>query len=219
MKLIWRKMIVAATGLFLCLFLLVHLSANALLLLPEDLAREMYNSYSTFLRESPLIKVIAYLLYLSIILHVIYSIVVVIMNRQARPARYAYNKTRENSEWASQNMIWLGILVLIFIAVHLFNFWSRIKLGLGEAVGMDEMGNKDVYEVTYSLFQNIWYVAFYTVLMIPLGYHLHHGLKSGFKTLGFHHRNGLKMLSGISLIYALIIAIGFGVIPFVVYLK
>jgi succinate dehydrogenase / fumarate reductase cytochrome b subunit len=212
-------MIVAATGLFLCLFLIVHLSANALLLLPEDLARELYNSYSTFLRESPLIKVIAYLLYLSIILHVIYSIVVVIMNWQARPVRYAHNKTRENSEWASQNMIWLGILVLIFIAVHLFNFWSRIKLGLGEAVGMDSLGNKDVYEVTYSLFQNIWYVAFYTVLMIPLGYHLHHGLKSGFKTLGFHSRNGLKTLSTVSLIYALVIAIGFGVIPFVVYLK
>ncbi|MEN0006543.1 MAG: succinate dehydrogenase, partial [Bacteroidota bacterium] len=90
---------------------------------------------------------------------------------------------------------------------------------MGEGVGVDEWGNKDVYAVTSSLFHNIWYVLFYSLLMIPLGYHLHHGLKSAFKTLGFYHRSGLQWVAKVSLVYALIIAIGFGIIPFIVYLK
>ena len=217
--LFFRKTIIAATGLFLCIFLIVHLSANCILLLPEDMARGMYNSYSTTLRESPLIKVVAYLLYLSIILHVVYALLVTIRNRKAKPEQYKVNRTGENSSWTSQNMGIIGTLILIFIIIHLANFWARIKLGIGEAPGFDAEGNVDVYEVTYSLFQNIYYVIFYTVLMIPLGLHLHHGLKSGFKTLGFYHNKGLKTLARVSLIYAAIMAIGFGIIPFIVYFK
>jgi succinate dehydrogenase / fumarate reductase cytochrome b subunit len=88
MELFFRKGMIAATGLFLCLFLIVHLSANCILLLPEDLARELYNSYSTTLRENPLIKLVAYALYLSIILHVVYALIVTIKNRKAKPVIY-----------------------------------------------------------------------------------------------------------------------------------
>lgn len=209
----------AATGIFLCIFLIVHLSANCILLLPEEVARGLYNSYSTTLRESPLIKIVAYLLYLSIVLHVVYALLITIRNRKAKPVRYKVNRSEENSSWTSQNMGLIGIVILLFIVVHLANFWARIKLGIGEAPGFDAEGNVDVYEVTYSLFQNIYYVVFYTVLMIPMGLHLHHGLKSGFKTLGFHHKKGLKTLAKVSLIYAAIMAIGFGIIPFIVYFK
>jgi succinate dehydrogenase / fumarate reductase cytochrome b subunit len=113
----------------------------------------------------------------------------------------------------------LGILILLFIIVHLANFWARIKLGIGEDVRLDAMGNKDVYEVTYSLFQNIYFVIFYTLISIPLALHLYHGLKSAFKTLGFYHTKGLKLLAKVSLIYAIIMGVGFGIIPFIVYLK
>jgi succinate dehydrogenase / fumarate reductase cytochrome b subunit len=113
----------------------------------------------------------------------------------------------------------IGTAILVFIIIHLANFWARIKLGIGESPGIDAMGNVDVYEVTYSLLQNIYYVIFYTVLMIPFGLHLHHGLQSSFKTLGFYHKKGLRILSKVSLIYAAIMAIGFGIIPFIVYLK
>lgn len=219
MNLFFRKSMIAATGLFLCIFLIVHLSANCILLLPEEMAREMYNSYSTLLRENPLIKLVAYVLYLSIILHVIYALLVTIRNKKAKPDKYAINHTQENSSWASQNMGLIGTFILIFIVVHLANFWARIKLGMGEGVGVDDLGNKDVYEVTSSLFHNIYYVIFYSLLMIPLGFHLHHGLKSAFKTLGFYHKEGLKILSKVALVYALVISILFGIIPFIVYLK
>ena len=219
MNLFFRKSMIAATGLFLCLFLIVHLSANCILLLPEEMAKEMYNSYSTLLRENPLIKIVAYALYLSIILHVIYALLVTLRNRKAKPDKYAVNHTKENSSWASQNIVLIGVLILLFIVVHLANFWARIKLGMGEGVGVDSYGNKDVYKVTSSLFHNIYYVIFYSLLMIPLGFHLHHGLKSAFKTLGFYHKTGLKFISKAALIYALIVSILFGIIPFIVYFK
>lgn len=215
----FRKSIIAITGLFLCLFLIVHLSANSILVLPQEIARGLYNSYSTTLRESPLIKIVAYILYLSIVLHVVYALVVTVNNRKAKGKGYAMNKFKENSSWTSQNMGLLGITVLLFIVVHLANFWARIKLGLGEGVGLDSEGHVDVYEVTYSLFQNSYYVLFYSLLMIPLGLHLHHGLKSAFMTLGFYHKKGLRVLAKVSLIYAGIMAVGFGIIPIIVFFK
>jgi succinate dehydrogenase / fumarate reductase cytochrome b subunit len=152
-------------------------------------------------------------------LHAGYALLVTIANRRAKAQGYRVNHFRQNSSWTSQNMGLLGIMILLFIVVHLANFWARIKLGIGLEVGVDAQGNKDVYEVAYSLFQNIYYVLFYTVLAIPLGLHLHHGLKSAFKTLGFYHQKGLRLLARISLVYAAIMVIGFGVIPIVVFLK
>ena len=219
MSIFFRKSIIAATGLFLCIFLIVHLSANAILLLPEASARSLYNSYSTTLRESPLITVVGYMLYLSIILHVVYAAIITYKNRQARAERYAVNHKLENSSWTSQNMGLLGTLILVFIVVHMANFWARIKLGIGESVGLDVEGYVDVYEVTYALFHNIYYVLFYSLLMIPLGLHLYHGFKSAFKSLGFYHKRGLRILAKVSLVYAAVMAVGFGVIPLIVYFK
>lgn len=219
MSMFFRKSIIAATGLFLCIFLIVHLSANALLLLPEATARGLYNSYSTTLRESPLITIVAYLLYLSIIFHVVYAGITTYKNRRSKSDRYIKDDKNETSTWASQNMGILGVLILIFIVVHLVNFWARVKLGIGENVETDVAGNLDVYEVTYTLFQNIYYVIFYSILMIPLGFHLQHGLKSAFKTLGFYHKKGLRVLAKVSLIYAIIMSVGFAIIPIIVYFK
>ncbi len=129
------------------------------------------------------------------------------------------NHSKENSTWTSQNMGLIGTMILLFIVVHLANFWARIKLGMGEAVRLDAVGNVDVYEVTSSLFHNIYYVIFYTVLAIPLALHLHHGFKSAFKTLGFYHKNGLRIVAKVALIYAIIMGVGFGIIPLIVYLK
>ena len=217
--LFYRKSLIALTGLFLCVFLVVHLSANAILLLPNDIASELYNSYSHTLRENPLITVVAYVLYISIILHAVVALLITLHNRKAKPQKYIMDKSQQNSSWYSKNMGILGMLILIFIIIHLANFWARIKLGIGEEVLLDKNGYKDVFSVTYELFQNIWFVLFYSILAIPLAFHLYHGLKSGFKTLGFYHKKGLRILAKVSLIYAIIMGVGFGIIPIVVYLK
>jgi len=217
--LFYRKTLIALTGLFLCVFLVVHLSANAILLLPNDVASDLYNSYSHTLRENPFITVVAYVLYLSILIHAVVAVIITIQNKRAKPTKYVVNHSHKNSTWYSRNMGVLGTLILIFIVIHLANFWARIKLGIGEEVAMDVNGYKDVFSVTYELFQNIWFVLFYSILSIPLAFHLYHGLKSGFKTLGFYHRKGLNVLAKVSLIYAVVMGIGFGIIPIIVYLK
>lgn len=217
--LFYRKSLIALTGLFLCVFLVVHLSANAILLLPTDIASDFYNSYSHTLRENPLITVVAYVLYVSIIVHAVVALLITLQNRKAKPTKYIVNHSQKNSTWYSRNMGVLGTLILIFIIIHLANFWARIKLGIGEEVNLDQNGFKDVYSVTYALFQNIWFVVFYSFISIPLAFHLYHGLKSGFKTLGFYHKKGLRFLAKVSLVYAIIMGIGFGIIPIIVYFK
>ena len=134
--LFYRKTIVAVTGLFLCIFLIVHLSANAILVFPEELARAWYNSYSTTLRESPLIKIVAYLLYLSIVLHALYALLITIRNRKAKPHKYVMDQSSENSTWASKNMGILGTLILIFI---MFSFKAKDWLGYDELFYMDNL--------------------------------------------------------------------------------
>jgi succinate dehydrogenase / fumarate reductase cytochrome b subunit len=189
------------------------------LVLPETSASKLYNAYAAFLAGNPLIKIIAYLLYLSIGVHVIYTLIAIIRNKAARPSSYAVNKTNQNSSWASQNMGLLGIFILIFIVVHLANFWARAKLGIGEAVPKDAFGNKDLYQLADYLFKNPFYSIFYTILMVPLGFHLFHGLKSSFKSLGFYHQKGLAVLNRVSLVFAIIMASGFGIIPLIMYFK
>ncbi len=216
--LFFRKNVLAFTGLFLCLFLLVHFAANFLLLLPESMARSMYNSYSTALRSNPLIKLISFVLLASIFFHVLYAWVVTRRNRAAKPQPYVMNEAHENSTWTSRNMGLLGVFLLVFLVVHLIQFWARIKLGIGPKVGLDAQGHVDVYDVAQHLFHNVYVVGFYALLMIPLGLHLYHGLKSAFMTLGFYHQQGLRWLARVSLVFAVVVSVGFGVIPVVVYL-
>lgn len=214
-----RKNIMACTGLFLCLFLLIHLGANLLLLLPEDTARVAYNSYSTTLRESPLIQVVSIFLYLSILLHSFYAAVITWRNRQAKPEKYVANDSGANSNWASQNMGLLGTIILVFIVVHMANFWARIKLGVGAEVGVDAQGYVDVFDVTISLFKNVYYVVFYSLMMIPLGFHLYHGVNSAFQTLGLYHKEWLRRLAKASLVYTILVSVGFAIIPVVIYFR
>lgn len=219
MGLFLRKFLIAATGLFLCLFLVVHLSANALLLLPEATARPLYNAYSDFLRHHPLVQVVAYVLYAAILAHVALAAVITWRNRKAKGRGNRANRVLESSTWASQNMGLVGVAILLFLVVHLGQFWARVKLGIGATVGLDAQGHKDLYAITAELFANPWYVAFYAVLMVPLGLHLHHGFRSAFMSLGFHHRRGMVLLARIGLVYAVLVSLGFGLIPIILYIR
>ena len=119
-----KKLIMALTGLFLCTFLIVHLGGN-LLLFKNDQGFA-FNSYANFLTHFPPIEVIAYLLYLSIIVHSIYALVLTIKNRRARPVGYAI-KPKSDASWGSKNMGLLGSILLLFIVIHMADFWYRYK--------------------------------------------------------------------------------------------
>jgi succinate dehydrogenase / fumarate reductase cytochrome b subunit len=119
-----KKLIMALTGLFLCTFLIVHLGGN-LLLFKNDQGFA-FNSYANFLTHFPPIEVIAYLLYLSIIVHAVYALVLTIKNRSARPVGYAV-APKSDASWSSKNMGLLGSILLLFIVIHMGDFWFTYK--------------------------------------------------------------------------------------------
>jgi succinate dehydrogenase / fumarate reductase, cytochrome b subunit len=122
-----KKLIMGLTGLFLCLFLVVHLIGN-LQLFNDDMGKA-FNAYSYFMTHFLPIKIVSYLLYLSIILHAVYALVITIRNNKARPVGYAAYKGSANSTWSSRNMGILGTILLVFIVVHMSNFWAQYHWG------------------------------------------------------------------------------------------
>src|SRR5271154_3860068 len=119
-----KKLIMALTGLFLCTFLIVHVGGNLLLFCNDN--GYSFNVYANFLTHFPPIEVIAYLLYLTIIVHALYALILTIKNRKARPVTYAaVNKSP--ATWSSKNMGLLGSILFLFIVIHMSDFWYRYK--------------------------------------------------------------------------------------------
>lgn len=209
-----RKLVMALTGLFLVTFLIVHLSGNFQLLMNDNgLA---FNAYAKFMTSNPLIKTASYILYAGIIIHVVWSILLTIQNRKARPVRYAVERAEANSAWNSRNMGLLGTIILIFLVIHLRNFWYEMHFG---QIGVDLNGNKDLYSVVSAAFAKPLYVALYVLSMIGLGYHLAHGFASGFQTLGLNHPKYTPFIKKLGLLISILIPAGFALIPILMYFQ
>ncbi|MES2278511.1 MAG: succinate dehydrogenase cytochrome b subunit [Bacteroidota bacterium] len=119
-----KKLIMALTGLFLCTFLIVHLGGNLQLFQNDE--GYAFNVYANFLTHFPPIEVIAYLLYLSILVHALYGLIITLKNRKARPVKYAaVNKSP--ASWSSKNMGLLGSILFLFIVIHMGDFWRKYK--------------------------------------------------------------------------------------------
>jgi succinate dehydrogenase / fumarate reductase, cytochrome b subunit len=124
---IGRKVLMSLTGLFLCTFLIIHVTGNLQLFNDDDgLA---FNQYTVFMTTFPPIKIISYLLYASIILHVLNGARITLQNQKARPVGYKAMKDPRSSSWASKNMGILGTVLLVFLVTHMANFWYEFKFG------------------------------------------------------------------------------------------
>lgn len=120
-----RKLVMALSGLFLCTFLLVHVSGNFQLF--KDDGGMSFNMYTVFMTHNPLIKTTSYLLYLTFLVHIFQSLLLVIHNRKARPQGYVKNSPEKNSTWSSRNMGILGTIILVFLVIHMKDFWWEYK--------------------------------------------------------------------------------------------
>lgn len=201
-----KKFVMALAGLFLLLFLPVHLGINLMLL--KDVP-EPFNKAAHFMATFPLIKVIEIFLLLTIIVHITYGVLLQIQNWLSRPVRYAVRNKSKTSAF-SRFVFWTGGAVLIFLVIHFFNFYF-IKLGFVEG------DPKNFYLVAHQLFNIPGYVIFYWVIFILLGFHLYHALQSAFQTLGLANEFWTPVIKAISLIYAIVLPLGFAVIPLVIW--
>ena len=203
------------TGLFLMLFLVGHLIGNWQLLLvnTDDIARLQFNAYAKFMTTNSVIRILSYLTYLSVLLHVFFSILLTLQNSEARPIDYK-RSIKVRVAWASKNMGILGTFIWMLLVIHLRGVWYGMHWG---ALGVDAAGNRDLYELVVVSFQQWWYVAIYVVSMVFLGFHLSHGFWSAFHSLGWYHPYYTPLLRVIGLGFAIIVPLLFALIPVILY--
>ena len=213
---IFQKALAALSGGFLVIFLLGHLAGNLQLFIPGELGQKQFNSYALFMTTNPAVIALSYLTYTSIILHSILTLYLVLRSRSARSVRYQVSSGSSNSSWASKNMAFLGTMLLIFLIIHLRSFWYEMHFG---DIGLDKWGNKDLYTVTVSAFQNTLYTAFYVLSMLMLSFHLSHGVSSAFQTLGLSTSKYEKTINFVGKSIAVLIPLIFASIPITLYVR
>ncbi len=205
------------TGLFLISFLIVHLSGNMLLF--KDDEGEAFNLYAEFMTTNPLIRIISIVLYAGIIIHVIYSLILSLHNKKARPVGYAEARPQQNSSWKSRNMGILGLIILIFLLIHMRSFWYEMHFGSVPTKSYAGVEVDDLYTVVVAAFSQWWYAGFYVLAMIGLAFHLSHGFWSAFQTLGLNHRKFMPMIKKISLLFAIVVPLLFASMPVYFFIK
>jgi len=211
-----KKLLMALTGIFMVTFLVAHLSGNLQLLYNDG--GMAFNIYAKFMTTFPLVKIISYVLYISILLHVIDGFYLAFKNKKARPVDYAVSNAQKNSPWYSRSMALLGSLILFFLVIHLYKFWFQMHWGDVPMVMYDGEEYKDLYSLVFTAYKNPVWVVFYVLAMIPLAYHLLHGFQSGFQTLGLNHSTYTPIIKMLGIFISVVIPIGFAAIPVLFFL-
>jgi succinate dehydrogenase / fumarate reductase cytochrome b subunit len=216
---IGRKLIMSLTGIFLILFLTVHLIGNLQLLAGDD--GEKFNLYADFMGHNPLIQIISIGNFFFIFLHAVTGILLYFQNKASSgggSSRYAVKSTKTTS-YSSRNMAWFGTVILVFILIHLFQFWFKVKLtGIPDLITYDGVEMKNVYTLVAAAFSSIPFVLFYVASMIVIGLHLSHGFQSAFQSLGLNHKKYTPLIKGLGTTYSILIPLGYAIIPIVFYL-
>lgn len=209
----------AATGLFLCTFLIGHLAGNLQLMLkfsPESAAQ--FNDYAYFMTHNIFIKVLSYVTYISILFHAVDGILLAVANKKARPIGYAMSNPSANSSWSSRNMAMLGTLILAFIIMHMAQFWGRMHFGELPTYKMEGKEIKDLYSIVIYFYKQegtglVWCFV-YLIGMIALAFHLMHGVQSAFQSVGLRHAKYTPKIKSISMGFAILVPALFALIPF-----
>lgn len=209
---IGRKLIMSLTGLFLVLFLIVHLAGNLQLLIDDKGAS--FNAYAYTMTHNPLIKFIAYGNYFFILLHAVQGILLAIKNRKAKGSKYAVSNNKSAS-WASKNMALLGILIFAFLCIHMGDFWFKMKFTDIPMVAVEGLDYKvaNLYSKVEASFAQWWIVLIYLIGLLALAYHLQHGFQSAFQTLGLNHKKYTPLIHSLGRIFSIVLPLGYAIIP------
>jgi succinate dehydrogenase / fumarate reductase cytochrome b subunit len=206
------KLLIGLTGLALFAYLILHLVGNALILTGPD----TFNAYSHTLISNPLIIPIEIGLLAIFLLHIYKAVRNYFSNSAARPIGYAKKKFAGHTSRksvASSTMIWSGLVLLLFVLVHVKQF----KYGAWYQT-VSENPVRDLARTEYEVFSHPLWVAFYVVCTLIVGLHLRHGIASGFQSIGFDHPVYTRRLTVWGIVFAAAIGGGLALIPVWVYL-
>lgn len=267
---ITKKITLALLGVFLMVFLLIHLGINLCML--RDDQGHWFRSAAHFMGTNYIVKVFEIVLFAAIILHILLGIFLAIQNRLARPVGYKVSNKSKTS-LMSKNMIWTGLLVLVFLGIHMVNFyfaklgwvegkyvmdieevyenltkdearyevianpkfieWTNPQILMHNHGRIDNLTKQEIIDVfgsSYSAYEPDFYnmarelfshpfpVIVYLILLAALGLHLNHAFQSAFQTLGLNHSKYTPAVKIIGSLYALLIAVGFMIIPIYIFL-
>jgi len=215
-----KKLVMAFTGIFLILFLVVHAGLNACIWANDN--GLMFNKAAHFMGSFVVPRVLEIGLFLGIFLHIIQGYMLTLENRSKRSVGYAviYSK---GSKWYSRSMAILGTLLLMFLIMHIYHFWTPSRLGgVGNIQGLKtfELNGTEyhnLYAEMQAVFQNPMVVLLYVLACGSLAYHLAHGFQSAFKTIGIHNKRYHAMISSIGYGFAILIPLAFAMMPISFY--
>ena len=205
---IGRKVVMSLTGIALILFMTFHCCMNVVALF----SGRAYNIICELLGSNWYAVAATVALGALAVCHIVYAFILTAQNRSARGAnRYEVTAKPEKVEWASQNMLVLGIIVLLGLALHLFNFWYNMMFA--EIIGVEFAHSpSDGFAYIVDTFANPVYVVLYVIWIVAIWLHLSHGFWSAMHTLGINGKVWFKRWQAIGLVYSTILMLGFLVV-------
>ncbi|RYG04731.1 MAG: succinate dehydrogenase [Chitinophagaceae bacterium] len=220
---IGKKYVMGTTGLFLISFLVIHVGLNATIWANDQ--GEMFNKGAHFMGTMIVIRLMEIVLFAGIILHTVQGLSFTSQNQSKRKIGYAVPMGSKGSHWYRKSMGLLGTLILLFLIMHIYHFWTPSRLGgIG---GVHELSTVEYNGIEYhnlyaemlKVFQdNILVVVIYVLGCISLAYHLAHGFQSAFKTMGVYNGKYLSLLNNIGLGFSVIVSGAFAMMPVSMYL-
>ncbi len=216
-----RKILTGITGIFLVIFLVVHLAGNLTLFAPDQ--GESFNLYAQFLHDlGPLLWIAEIILVVLFLLHAYIGISIYLRRKKARPENYHLYKSQggpSKQNFASKSMAVTGVVLLIFVVLHILHFKYQAFSPETYYTTINGEEVKDLTRHVVEAFQNIWVVLAYTFVMLMVGVHLKHGVWSAFISLGAGNPKKTAVLYTIGTIVAVLLSLGFLFIPIYIYLN
>ena len=205
---IGRKVVMSVTGIALILFLTFHCCMNVAALF----SREAYNTICKLLGANWYAVAATLGLAALAVIHIVYAFILTAQNRRARGAsRYEVTVKPEKVEWASQNMLVLGIIILLGLLLHLFNFWYNMMFAELTGMAVGHLPHEG-FAFIQDTFKNPVYVVLYLVWLAALWFHLAHGFWSSMQTLGVSGKVWFKRWQCISVVYTSLLMLAFVVV-------
>lgn len=193
-----KKLLMALTGLCFCTFLIIHLIGNLMLYVGAD----AFNRYAERLQAlRPLITVFELGLLTLGLVHVLTGATLFFQNLRARPVRYAVNHRAGGRTLGSFTMPYTGILLLIFVVIHLIDFHFADKT------------DATIYEIVSTTLAKPGYLIFYVFAMVVAAVHISHGFWSAFQTMGANHPKYMPTVQVLGIVFSVVVGVGFGFIP------
>lgn len=204
-----RKVLMALSGFFLLFFLLQHFLINFLSVISAD----AFNSASHFMGTNPIIQfALQPVLIFGVVFHLGMGIWLEMQNNKARAVKYAMNKPGTNASWMSRNMIYTGLMVMLFLGLHFYDFW--VPEIMHKYISAPEVYNEAFESTRYfgelqHKFEDPIRVALYCLSFVFLALHLLHGFQSAFQSVGFRHNRYTPIIKKLGNIYGIAVPLGF----------